>query len=91
MASVRIADLRQEIAPGTSVLVGRDRLAELRIKDPHVSRRHVRLESLDDGNLLVSDLGSINGLHVNGSRVPWAVLAPGNSFVIGLTIVTVDV
>ena len=43
-----------------------------------VSRRHATLESQADGRCYVRDLGSANGVLVNGQRVPAALVAPGD-------------
>jgi ABC transport system ATP-binding/permease protein len=48
--------------------VGRDAACDLRIPDPSVSRRHVRLRRVGH-DLHVEDLGSTLGTFVNGQRV----------------------
>ncbi len=47
--------------------VGRGRRAALRLADPSASRIHLRLQ-LDEAGASVEDLGSRNGLRVNGGR-----------------------
>ena len=60
------------------VIVGRSKQADLRVSDGFVSRRHARLW-LEDGNLMVEDLGSANGTFVNGVRISTRVrLDPGD-------------
>ena len=59
------------------VLVGRHRWCHVRIASPRVSRRHCRL-ALDRDGVLVRDLGSTNGTRINGQRVDWGVLRPGD-------------
>jgi len=49
---------------------------------PGVSRHHVRLEKRD-GGLLVTDLGSKNGLVRAGQRLPEVLLRPGEAIQIG--------
>jgi hypothetical protein len=49
---------------GPEEILGRGRAATLRIADPRASRRHVRLRVA--GGVTVEDLGSKNGLRVNG-------------------------
>ena len=85
MVFICFAGTRREILPGESFVLGRDRAAALQVKDPHVSRNHVRVELLPDGSTLVADLGSVNGTRVSGKLVPWAVLETGSSFTIGLS------
>ena len=70
--------------------MGRGTEADLRINDPGVSRQHV--EFLVNGvDLEVVDLGSTNGMLVNGSKVPRAVLRDGTEVKIGRTTMTVRV
>ncbi len=73
-------------APG--LVVGRGTEADLRIDDPGVSRQHV--EFLVNGDdLEVVDLGSTNGMLVNGSKVSRAVLHEGTEVKIGRTTMTI--
>ncbi len=69
------------------VLMGRSREAEIRIEDPNVSRRHAELVQEGSGYWIV-DVGSTNGIEVNGRRVQRAQLEDGDSFTIGETTVT---
>jgi hypothetical protein len=71
---------------GPDETLGRGRPATLRIADPRASRRHARLR-VAGGAVTVEDLGSKNGLRVNGVRadrgpVP---LLPGDELVVGET------
>ena len=53
-------------------------------ESPELSRRHARLARAADGGLLLLDLGSLNGTHVNGVRLTGAHrLAPGDTVRIG--------
>ena len=54
------------------------------LADPNVSRRHVELRR-DDNGWQVVDLGSTNGIKVNGQRVNQAALRPGDRITIGVT------
>jgi hypothetical protein len=75
-------------APG--LVVGRGTEADLRINDPGVSRRHI--EFLVHGeDLEVVDLGSTNGMLVNGAKVGRAGLRDGTEVKIGHTVMTVRV
>lgn len=62
--------------------VGRSETAAIRVDDPRVSRRHARL-FLDEGSLIVEDLGSPNGTVVNGLRVARQELVAGDVLVLG--------
>ena len=73
------------------LLIGRGNDADLRIDDPGVSRKHIeiRVEEPQDVNgeprITVHDLGSTNGMSVNGRRVEKATLADGATIRIGNT------
>jgi len=56
------------------VLVGRDRLCDVRLEDRTVSRRHAALR-LGDGGVLAEDL-STNGTFVGGERIDGEVTVP---------------
>jgi hypothetical protein len=71
-------------APG--IVVGRGNDADLRVNDPGVSRRHVEFRVTEDANgprVSVHDLGSTNGVLVNGRRVDDATLTDGAEIRIG--------
>jgi pSer/pThr/pTyr-binding forkhead associated (FHA) protein len=70
--------------------LGRGREADLRLDDPGASRLHVRLSRSRDG-YVASDLGSKNGLCVNGRRCtrPRALRA-GDELTIGGTRLVFD-
>jgi hypothetical protein len=66
--------------------VGRSRECEVVLGDANVSRRHARLALGADGRWTVEDLGSTNGVHVNGARIAPgtpAPLQPGDRLDIG--------
>jgi ABC-type multidrug transport system ATPase subunit len=69
---------------GSGGLIGRQRGAvQFLLDHPHVSRRHARLKAVGDRVLLI-DLGSANGTHVNGRRIGQPVaLKPGDRIDIG--------
>jgi hypothetical protein len=75
------------------IVIGRGTEADLRINDPGVSRRHaeIRVHASDTAGTSVSvvDLGSTNGMLVNGSRVQQAALEDGATVKIGNTTMTV--
>jgi len=63
--------------------LGRDEgSAAVVLDDPDVSRRHARLEVIDN-HLVLTDLGSTNGTYVNDAQVSRRVLAPGDRVRIG--------
>lgn len=71
-----------ELTPG-DFLIGRDAQCQLVLDDPLVSRRHARL-AVGQDSVTISDLGSRNGVTVNGSRIEQPrVLLNGDRIVIG--------
>jgi hypothetical protein len=55
------------LADGQTEL-GRGEVAAIRVRDRHVSRRHARI-TVREGGLWIEDLGTANGVVVNGQRV----------------------
>jgi hypothetical protein len=54
--------------------------------DTEISRRHAQFRWLDDGRIMIEDLGSTNGTHVNGRRISGPhVLGPGDRITLGRT------
>jgi hypothetical protein len=89
-ATLEINGERLPLAP-PGIVVGRGNDADLRVNDPGVSRRHVEFRVTDDTDgprVSVHDLGSTNGVLVNGRRVEEATLADGAEIRIGNTILT---
>jgi hypothetical protein len=73
------------------VVIGREAGADLVLDDPGISRRHLAAR-LENGAIVVEDLGSANGTYVNGHRITGAVeLAPGDEIQLGNTIIEVQV
>ena len=70
------------------LVIGRGSDADLRINDPGISRRHAQIRVNAAGPQLridIVDLGSTNGIVVNGQRVQQAVLQEGTRIEIGST------
>ena len=74
---------------GDRVLLGRSRECDVQLADPNVSRRHAELRR-DNGGWSVVDLGSTNGIKLNGRRVDQAALEPGDRITLGLTELTYE-
>ena len=70
--------------------IGRDQLCDIFVPDPHISRKHASIDLVSDGTMTLIDLGSTNGVVVNGERVPSAILNPGDSFTFGQTTFKVE-
>ena len=67
---------------GASITIGRHSLCDIVLDDDTVSRTHARVERTDDGFALV-DLGSSNGVRVNGERTTHRLLEPGDVVHVG--------
>jgi pSer/pThr/pTyr-binding forkhead associated (FHA) protein len=75
------------VALGGDLTVGRSTSSGLQLEDPGSSRRHARIRLERSGAATVEDLGSKNGLRLNGVRIrpgP-AALRPGDELLIGET------
>jgi FHA domain-containing protein len=84
-----VGEGRRNVLSGSHVVVGRSREADIVLADPNVSRRHAELRR-DEGGWQVMDLGSTNGIKVNGRRVDQAGLSPGDRITIGVTDLTFE-
>ena len=77
-------DGQRYLLTGPVTVTGRGRDPDIIVDDPGVSRRHLEIRVTADGGI-ASDLGSTNGLHVEGHQVPAATLVDGNTLTIGRT------
>jgi hypothetical protein len=84
-----VGDGRRNVLSGSRVVVGRSREADIVVADPNISRRHAELRRGDDGWQIV-DLGSTNGIKVNGRRVDQSALRPGDQITMGVTDLTFE-
>jgi hypothetical protein len=93
-AYLEVNGTRHPLQP-PGLVVGRGTEADLRINDPGVSRRHIQFtvnESADAGVAIeVQDLGSTNGMLVDGHRMASAPLREGSEVRVGRTTMTVRV
>jgi len=67
---------------GNDVVIGRDIHADLRIPDPLISRAHLVLR-FDEGRWVAIDNDSLNGMFVEGRRVPAVDVEDGQNINIG--------
>lgn len=84
MSILAFLSMRVALEPGKVYVIGRERSCDIPVPDPHVSRRHAEIRLLQDGQAVVSDLGSVNGLFAGDERVPFAILPPGGEFLLGV-------
>jgi len=94
-ALLEVNGTRQPLQP-PGLVVGRGSDADLRINDPGVSRRHLEFNVThrDEGlppAIEVHDLGSTNGILVDGRKVPRADLGEGSTVKVGHTTMTVRI
>ncbi len=61
-------DSRAELLGSGGAVLGRSREADVIVEDPNVSRRHAEVRP-SGGSWIVKDLGSTNGVKVNGRRI----------------------
>lgn len=83
---------QQHPVDGPTLVIGRGTEADLRVNDPGVSRRHAEIRVAPGVGLprvSIVDLGSTNGLLVDGHRVEGATLEEGTTVKIGNTLITV--
>ncbi|WP_062644885.1 FhaA domain-containing protein [Streptomyces maremycinicus] len=79
---IEINGTRHQISRGTLVM-GRSTEADVRIDDPGVSRRHCEIRTGSPST--IQDLGSTNGIVVDGQHTTRATLRDGSRIVVGST------
>ena len=80
--TVRYDGAARTFAAGNDVVIGRDLRADVRIAHPLISRAHLVLR-FDQGRWIAIDNGSLNGMYVNGRRVPTVDIQDGQRLNIG--------
>ncbi len=94
-ATLEVNGTRHPILP-PGLVIGRGTEADVRINDPGVSRRHVEFtidvsRGEDNPRLAVRDLGSTNGMLVDGHRITHTAVHDGTTVKIGNTTMTVTI
>jgi hypothetical protein len=87
---LEVNGVRHPLEP-PGIVIGRGVDADLRIDDPGVSRRHAEIRVMPAANapsVSIVDLGSTNGMLVNGQRVQQAQLDDGAVVKVGNTSMT---
>lgn len=79
-------DVGSRVIVDRTLLLGRDPDAALTLSDGLVSWHHASIDDRGDAWALV-DLGSTNGVTLNGEKVTDAVLSPNDNIVLGTTVV----
>jgi hypothetical protein len=84
-----VGDGKRNVLSGSRVVLGRSREADIVVNDPNVSRKHAELRREESGWQVV-DLGSTNGIKVNGRRAEQHALTPGDRITLGVTDLTFE-
>ncbi|HEV2813586.1 MAG TPA: DUF3662 and FHA domain-containing protein [Solirubrobacteraceae bacterium] len=64
-----LAEGKRMVVPSTGATIGRSRDCDVVLADPNVSRRHAEVRPDGRGGWQVRDMGSTNGVKVNGRRI----------------------
>jgi hypothetical protein len=83
VVTLTVAGRTHEVT-SSRVVIGRSREADVRVADVNVSRRHAELRQ-EGAGYWIADLGSTNGLEVNGKRTERARLHNGDRILLGST------
>jgi predicted component of type VI protein secretion system len=79
-----LAEGRRHVIPPGGATIGRSRDCDVVLADANVSRRHAEVLPGAAGTWTVADLGSTNGVLVNGRRISGAeILTAGDRMVLG--------
>ncbi len=89
-AIVSLGD-RRYVLEGPVAVLGRSRECDCILDDGNISRRHAELTRAPNGDWSIADLGSTNGVKVNGRRVQSTRVSPGDEVVLGTTRFTFDI
>jgi hypothetical protein len=89
-AIVSLGD-RRYVLDGPKAVVGRSKECDCVLRDPNVSRRHAELRRADTGDWTIADLGSTNGVKVNGRQVSSSRLRPGDEVTLGTSSFSFDI
>jgi len=78
------------VSPGQTKVIGRSADADAVVDEPSLSRQHARLSMAQDGVVTVEDLGSTNGVFVNGTQRRVSTVVPGDTVRLGALEFTTD-
>jgi hypothetical protein len=89
--AVITVDDRRYVLDASRSTIGRARDADCVLRDPNISRHHAELRRSPAGDWTIADLGSTNGIKVNGRRVASTRLKSGDRVTLGTTTFAFDV
>lgn len=78
------------VPEGQEIILGRGQDADLVLDDPSISRKHAMIAHEEPGRLVIQDLGSTNGIAVNGYGVRRSLLRPGDLVELGAISLRLD-
>lgn len=85
-----VTDGRRLVVGAAGATIGRSRACDVVLEDANVSRRHAEIRPRG-GGWIVADLGSTNGVAVNGARIEQAhALRSGDRIELGTTLLTFE-
>jgi FHA domain-containing protein len=85
-----VAEGKRMVVGAGGATIGRSRECDIVLSDANVSRRHAEIRPRG-GGWMVADLGSTNGISVNGTRVEQAhALRAGDTIEVGTTALTFE-
>ena len=81
---------KRMVLSGSQMVIGRSREADVVIDDPNISRKHAAVQR-SGPSWVIEDLGSTNGVLVNGRRIGAAQpLNPGDRIELGTSVLTYE-
>jgi pSer/pThr/pTyr-binding forkhead associated (FHA) protein len=90
---IEVNGMRHPLRP-PGIIIGRGTEADLRINDPGISRQHAQIAlSIGDQGTIVAirDLGSTNGVILNGNRVDQGRVLDGSQIQLGNTSIVIRI
>lgn len=69
--------------PKRTILIGRSSECDVVIDHPEVSGRHAIITLMPDSTVEIKDVGSKNGVYINGKKVLTGILQPGDKLSLG--------
>ena len=76
-------DTAYQLASGVALHIGRGNSNDIVVPDINISRVHAQIEQMPDGNWVVTDLNSTNGVFVNDTKIHSAIVQDGDIISLG--------